>query len=620
MAGPIKIEINGVEMLNDNGVEWSMSFEEVLGNSSRATLRVQDRNSSWEPTDHWEVKATIRSNGWILWRGEIQSHGFELEPGVPWITWVLTCVDANDQLPQRLVGAFDGITWQDTSPGLGIFVNIDPYGVTLDTDKKTVKALFEHYVRIYGEEIDTTEYVYKHIDEIYPIEWSYSNVKSALEEMAALVQDNLQFWIDPDFKFHWRTIPAWQDLLQEAAAGGGGGALMFPELADDVPLAPYEIVDVDSDGVDTIGFSRLRMDFDGSTMPQQIYVKGGTGYVYNSDPLVGDTKTVVTEPTPGDAQRYELKFLEETKIWHKDDTGYVSVDFDLANASDTWHTVKWVFVAWNETRHKGGNYWKILEGPYQGKLVDDATNKLNGYGKIRVRKITEGGGGGSTVGVGGTGWTNEVTQDPNKRQAYLEAPISTTVARRNRLGGQAKYRAKYPTLRGSIEVYGLDGWRVGQAVKITDARLPAGLSGKYFMIQRVATSLLEATDLRRYRLDFGDGPRSRWSMRPDPGDITYPPPFAYIEVRAFDLTPGPDSSQRITGQFVANDGTPWEIKGKTVNWSVEAYNSAGVLQVGQGEVNPEVSVTNRHGRAYTTLTTGLATNLVYYVFADVKAE
>jgi hypothetical protein len=625
MAGPIKLEINHTEMLNDHGVEWSMSFEEVLGGNGKCTIRVQNRDGAWEPTDHWDVKATVRSTGWVLFRGEIITHGFDLEPGTPWITWALNCSDYNGEPEQRKIGAYDGKLWLDTS-GLGVFINIDPYGITLDTDKLTIQSLFDHYFRVDGQSIETTTYVNQYLDEIFPIEWSYGDLQKALEEMAALIQDNLQFWIDPDLYFHWVTIPAWQDLLQDATLVGAdptasASALLAPEAGvGEIPFAPYNVVDVDPDldpEGDVIGFSKLNVSYDGGDMPQQVYVKGGTGYVYNAPALLGtENKTTVKAPTPGAADSYELTFLESSKLWHTDSTGYVSVSYDWGSGGP--YRVKWVKVAWNEARNKGGSYWKLLEGPYNGKLVDNDTNVLNGYGGILVQKVATVPGE-PLVGVGGSGWVGEVDQDPNKRQAYLEAPISTTKSKRDSLGGQVLYRGKTPTLRGSVEVYGLDGWRVGQAMKITDERLPASLNNRFYIIQRVGSTLLEGNDLRRYKLDFGDGPKSRWSMRQPPGDITWPPPFAYIELDVFDLSPGPNSTQRITGQLVSASGEPWKIAGKTVNWSFECYDNVGTRQTDQGSIAPHVSITDKNGRAYTKLTTGPGTSLVYYVFADVKA-
>lgn len=627
MVAPIKLEIDGVEV---TGVEWELDTEEVLGGAGRFNIRVQDRNNSYVPPDHGDVRVSIRSEDWTLARGEIISTSCDLELKHPWRVWKIDGSDYNASLTERKVGAFDGKTWIDAY-GLGIYVNIDPFAASLETDKLTVQQLFDHYVRVAdGLSVETTTYVNQYISDLFQIDWEYTDVQTALEELAANVVENLQFWIDPDLFFHWVVIPAWYDLLQEAVGvsldeGESVSAMGFPEGSiEGLPVAPVEIVDVrDQDDGETIGFSELSFEYDGSEMPEQVYVRGSTGYVYNSPPIppTEDTKTVVSSPTPGVDATYEATILQaNTKLWHVDGTGYTSIFYDLAGPGGPW-PVKWVRVPWNEDRHKGGNYWKFLSGPHAGKMLDDNTNYLSGYGGMVVHRVTESPGDPDDpkIGVGGSGWSGEVTQDPNKRQAYLEAPVSSTRSRRDAMGGQALYRGSISTVRGSVKVRGLDGWRVGQVVKISDARMPADLVGRYFVIQKVQTSPLHSTDIRVYRIDWGDGPESRYSGDKVGGDAGMPPPAIQIDVQAFDLSPGPDSTQTITGQMVNGSGQPWNVAGKVVNWSVECYNNLGVLQPGVGEVNPTQSSTDNHGRARTRLTTGPGTNLVYFVFAAVKA-
>lgn len=604
---PIRWEANHVEQA---GLEWSMTTEEVLGSKGRATAYVQDRTLSWEPQAGWDIKATIRYGpleGWVLFRGEISSTPLDLKLLHPWRTWQLECVDYNEELRWRLVGAFDGKTWIDDS-GLGVFVNIDPNAQSLETDRLTIQNLFDVYIRVDGDQaIDTDTFVGEYLSGFFPINWSYSNLQTALEELAALISANLQFWIDPDLKFHWTTIPAWQDIDQTFVDSGV------------MPLAPVVVSDVRAEE-GQIGISKLKFDPDGSEMVEQVYVRGGTGYVYNAPPLPPEqeTKTVVKAPVSGVEATYELTFLSTSKIWHTDGTGFISIYYDWASPGGPYD-VQWTRVPWNEERNKGGNFWKLLNGPYAGKLVDNDTNVLAGYGSIRVDQIVVTGGtpDDPNIGIGGSGWVGEATQDKSKRQAYLQAPVSTTQAIRNALGGQAEYRGATPTLRGSFECYGIDGWRVGQLVQIFDARLPDTYNGKWYVIQRVRAALLKGTPHRRYTIDFGDGPTSRYSAQRRGGDATWPPPAIQIDIKVFDLSPGPNSSQTIEGQLVNGSGQPWEISGKVMNWSFECYNAAGVLQTGQGSISPTVSVTDKHGIARTTLTTGPGTGLVYYVFADV---
>lgn len=631
MSGPVDLYLNDVLMRDDEGVEWSWNTREVLGGVGSATFVVQDRTNSIQPEPHDDVKLVRPSTGWVLFRGEVDTVSLDLPDMFPWRKWSLNCSDYNNQFSQRLVGAFDGKTWIDSS-GLGIFVNIDPFSSTLQTDKLTVQTWLDNYLRVRGDALETETFVTQYLDDVFPQDFDYADLQQALEKLASLVAANLQFWADPDLFFHWVTIPAWQDLLPDILAVAADdteslSAMMFPESPEtDLDDAPFRITDTVESETD-VALSSLRIDYDGNKMPEQVYVKGATGYVYNSPPIsaLEETKTVVHSPTAGEDARYELTFLTTTKVWHVDGTGYVSIFYDLASAGGPY-PVKWVSVAWNEDRHKGGNYWKLLDGPYEGKLADDNTNYLSGYGSIRVDKIVASTAGDPVVGIGGSGWTNEALQDKSKRQVYLESAISGTVAQRNSIGGQAEYRGRYPTLRGSVKVRddddgtARDGWRVGQVVEIADARLPDELNGLSFVIQEVATRPVSAgSDVLEYQLGFGDGPESRYSAERNPGDVAWPPPFIQLEISVFDLAPGPNSTQTITAQLINGSGGPWALPGKVVNWSFECYDSLGILQSGQGSLSRTVSVTDKTGKARTRLTTGPGTALVYYVFAEVKA-
>lgn len=615
---PLKLEIDGVEVLN---VEWGVVTEEVLGGTGRISVAVQDRTNTWEPTPGSDVKASIRATGWILGRGQIVTPSFELPVGMDWRIWKLDASDSNAQLPQRKVGALDGKTWIDEG-GFGFFMNIDPFASSLDTDRLTVQQLFDHYVRINGRAMETNTFVGEFLSDFRAITWDYKDVQSALNDMAALIVANLQFWIDPADFVHWVLIPAWQDLPTDLSTISGDLGLGFPETALDLlEIAPYELTDDEDavNGTTVIGFQEMSISLDGSEMPEQVYVQGGTGYVYNSPALAptDETKAVVKAPVAGSDATYELTFLATTKLWHVDSTGYISLTYDTVGASGPFN-VKYIYVPWSAARNKGGHFWKLLSGPNTGKLVDNDTNVLSGYGQIKVVALTSSPGD-PKVGIGGSGWVNEVDQDPNKRQAYMQAPISVTRAMRDSYGGQAVERGKTPTLRGSVVVVGYDGWRAGQLMKVTDIRLPSYLNGHYFVIQRVRGGFLAETELRKYTIDFGDGPVSRWSGQPVLDDtVEWPPGAIQVQVEARDLSPGPNSTQIITGQLLNTVGEPWAIAGKVVEWSFECYNNLGVLQAGQGTMAPTVSVTDKSGKAHTRLTTGPGTALVYYVFAHVK--
>lgn len=633
MSGPVILEVDHSEVV---GAQWNMTFEQVLGGQGRARLYIVDLGLVLDFQAHMDVKARLRDGGFVQFRGEIVNEPLEFVTGAGHRVWVLDCADYSAEFPQRLVGAFDGKTWQDVD-GLGDYVNIDPFGHSLATDKLTVASLFDNYIRVDGEAIDADTFVGEFLSDFPTIYWAYSTLQRSLEELASGVAANLQFWLDPDLRFHWAAIPAWQDLAADYVASAADPdspdsltAEMFPEIAATPEGTPIR-GDVIGDRLTGVGLRNLKITLDGSEMPEQLYVRGGTGYVYNAPQVDPTGESVVVNPEgygSKSSEKFRLTFTSSTKIWSLTTAGYINPAFTTASAGGPYD-VKFVSVPWNSATGKGGHFWKLLTGPYAGKLVDNDTNYF-GYGNITVVKLvpttTP-----ASIGVGGSGWVNDVTQDKDMRQAYLEAPISTDQATRDSIGGQVLYRASRPTLRGSCtvsggidpngNVLGPDDWRVGELVRVADSRMPGDLSGRYFVVQRVAAKLIAGSEVREYDIDFGDGPVSRYSYQPSSGgdDGSFPPPVTQVEVQAFDLSPGPNSTQTIIGQLIAKDGTPWEIADKVVKWTLEVYDSLGAAVTGQGTLSPEVSGTDAHGRARTVLRTGSMTGLVYFVFADVAA-
>lgn len=510
MTKTIDLYINNV--LKDF-MEWSASGEEIVGTGGRATFVVQDRDLTWEPETHWDVKAVVHSSGWVLFRGEIVREPVELPVGEPYRRWKLECSDYNNQLPQRLVGAIDGNTWIDAD-GFGDYIAIDPYAESLATDRETIIALFDHYIRINGEAIDTATYVGQYLvpESFAKFRWTYSTLQKVLEELASLITVNLQSWIDPDLKFHWVAIPSWQELLQEGSAAPL--ARMMPQIDLSLLGTPpvTSISDVKAAG--TIGCRKLRFEFDGSEQPEQVYVKGGTGFVLNNgiDPIIfndptavgadatkqealdaikarailagfsGSDATVLNtynnliasghsnaeivagvaagsfRPVPLYPGKYQITFLAATTIYHTDTNGYISLPGTSVSTAPVYANL--VGVPVNTADKTGGTYYRIASGPYTGWLVSPKTNSL-AIGEIFVMPAI-GAADCATpeeyediiIGSGGSGWAGYAIQDPNQRQSYLEAPYSVDQSTREAAGGQTLYRGQYPTLRGSCVVSG----------------------------------------------------------------------------------------------------------------------------------------------------------------------
>lgn len=611
MTKAIDLYINGTEV-GDN-MEWSCTTEEILGGQGRFTVAVQDRTNSYEPQVHWEVKVVIHSTGWVLGRGEIISQPTQLPVGPTWRTWVFDCADVNNELDWRLVGAVPGDIWIDED-GFGDYVDIDPYANTLADDAQTVTTLFDHYFRFNGAAVDTSGVVaFLTAGGFSPIYWTYTTLKSALDDLAALSTSNVQYWIDPDLIFHWAIIPAWYDL----AFGGSPSARGLPS-SPTLPGAPMAISDV-ADGITAIGCRGLSFDFDGSKMPEQVYMNGATGFSYSNgvDPFA----TGSAAPSPTVVPTYKVTVNSSTNTYRVLSSGYIDNDLPVttfAAAGGPYDAEVKSFPINPGGEHRGGTFYHLLGGPNAGALLSIHTNAL-GYGDITAVAIPPTPPPGPPVpiiGVGGSGWVGGVEQDPNKRQAYFDSSQSVDQASRDSIGGQQLYRGSFPTLRGTLTLSGTDGWRVGQQFVLTDVRLPTALNGKTFVIQRVSTSLLPETDIRQYQLDWGDGPVQRASAQPKPRERVGNP-AVQVNVTYEDATPPLGSTQTITGQMATSSGVAWKIPGKTVVWVLAVTDAFGDPVAGQGSLDPPVSTTDRNGSARTQLTAGTMFGLTYQIQANV---
>lgn len=636
-VSPLKLEVNHVETF---GMDWGATFEEVLGSGGRGSFRVRDFTFLWDPQPHWDIKVTIRSNDWVLFRGKIIKPKLSLPVGQPFNLWSFECVDYFDEFSQRKVGALDGVLWTDED-GTGNPVNEDPFAIAIGDDASSVIALLDHYIRVDGQAFDTSEFVNSHVAIDPPLKWDYSDLMAALEDIASECPNNLQFWPDPDLKFHWQAIPAWQDLAQQIFAPGGL-PLMMPAPSASLSSggqAPKGISDVPVAN-ETIGCRDLEIEYDGSNMPEQVYVKGGTGYVYNNGATPFGSEEASTAPAPTFPGQYEITFNASTLVYSRNAQGYIQLPGVAFNPGSSVTIYGNPQVIPKDPVHlTGGSFYNMKTGPFAGYLVSFWTNSL-GYGDITV--VTAGSNlceppetpPAPVLGIGGSGWTNEETQDPNKRQAYFDAPISVTRAQRDAIGGQQLYRGSRPTLRGSLTVGGYaqdpafpddpekrilaegdDGWRPGQLMHLTDGRLVPNLNDRWYVIQRVATSLVSTTDVREYGLGFGDGPVSRYSARKREKPPTPLPTYGVL-VTEEDVSPAPNTTQTITGQLINRAGLPWPIAGKVVNWQLQVLDINGNV-CDQGTLDPQTSITDASGKARTKLTTGSKKGLSYFVFATV---
>jgi hypothetical protein len=513
----VLLYLNGVEVGDE--MEWDLQTEELLGGPGRQTLTIQDPGYAINPQTNWDIKAVVASNGWVLYRGYILNAKLDLPPGRDIPKWMIDCTDYNAMLDQRLLGAPDGTVISDQ--GQGHYVFVDPFANTLATDKVTVQAWFDHYFRVGTEAADTSTFVSEYLPagSFSPIYWTFTTLKKALDDLAAVCGANLQWWLDPDLAVHWASVPAWYDLLQNILDPNAPLARLFPQaLSSVLGSAPRDINDdLPPDGATYIGCRGLTFTFDGALQPEQVYVKGGTGYTYDTGvPPAGVTNAPTGAASVGGT--YQLTVNSTTSVYTTDAQGYLanpSLTIDpggpylvtaqvVSTAPTVPTTVSYTIVSGDNLHtiaaHFYGDAAKWIQIYKDNMAVIEATAIAHGYsnsgnghwifpGEVLVIAsaqppvqgtsgyywlMSQGPRSGylipqgdpaitvttipappptPSIGIGGSGWVGGL-QDPARRQSYVDDSDSTTVALRDSIGAQVIYRGSRPTLRGTLVIGG----------------------------------------------------------------------------------------------------------------------------------------------------------------------
>lgn len=281
------IEWDGAEI---GGIEWNASGQELLAGIDTATFTAQDRDpdSTWEPQPYTSVVIKVRASGWVLFRGESLMPRLNLPNGFPWRRWIIPCRGYWSAVDERLVGA----------PAGGIFVQPDPVNdpeyhypvdpnasITGGTDAEAIENLVEAYLLLpSGVPIDTTTHVNEYIDSTILSDPRFTideqdgmtTLHGIVDQLAALADVNVQDWICPggfdDDPVHWHhaEIPEWEALIGEED----------PEHLEQSPYALWDRI-YGPDGEAQIGHAGIDIEYDGQTMPEQLYGQGATTFVYN---------------------------------------------------------------------------------------------------------------------------------------------------------------------------------------------------------------------------------------------------------------------------------------------------------------------------------------------------
>jgi hypothetical protein len=229
----------------------------------------------------------------------------------------------------------------------------------------------------------------------------------------------------------------------------------------------------------------------------------------------------------------------------------------------------------------------------------------------------------------GTGWpvrpTGHRTALLGSRQVLVDAQ-AVSEAQRMAVTNSIMGYGKRARLRGTVTVgrqdEPVDGWRVGQLLPITDARLPPALNGLAYPIQRVQGTQVPGQQWREYVLEFGDFPIARFSQK----YRTTPPKLASPRLPAKQLLIEwpthhlrPSTSYTLVGQMVDRSKKPVRHAGIKVTWTMTVLDASGA-SVGGGSIAAVTAATDANGRNAAVLTTGSATGVHYHAKCVVAQQ
>ena len=197
----------------------------------------------------------------------------------------LTCVDYNI-VPDNCVVGWNGSWSQD---GNGNWAFTDLYASTSeDFDAATAAEMVRIYTSAWGT-FDTTSYVQNTSRVAPPVYyWPPSTLKQALDELAAMGGQYVNWWFDQEKAFHFgpvvaspsTAVPSTPTAIAPVAGstGNGPGSLsrMIPE-SDVSYVAPYSLTDVNPDGVTSLWVNDLEIERDYTAYKDSLYSRGGRG-------------------------------------------------------------------------------------------------------------------------------------------------------------------------------------------------------------------------------------------------------------------------------------------------------------------------------------------------------
>ena len=237
----------------------------------------------------------------------------------------------------------------------------------------------------------------------------------------------------------------------------------------------------------------------------------------------------------------------------------------------------------------------------------------------------------------GTGWgaSSFDTADWTRRQVAVEARASSVSERvavgsaTTRYGSRARIKIT-ATVGGRLdEGPVIDGWRCGQSVTITDPRLPSGLNGLAWPVQRVQGKLVKGrSETRLYTLECGDAPIGsffrKYRQEPRKRDLTKTAkkPAYYWEVYFQQVSGlGLAHAQTLVLQLCDSAKKPVQVNAVPGVLTLAVTDSTGAAVASNASLVPASVTTNSNGQATTVFTTDSAqAGLTYTVTCSTPPQ
>lgn len=294
--------------------EWDFTWEERAdGTPGQATGTVQDRTTIGPTIEYGRKRDRVQAflSGAPIFDGEITTSQFDLSPGVSWRRWKFTATDWNTVFDLRLVG--EQLSWISYDGGM-TYQEVDTYANSSGpSDASIVRTLVGRYAALpNGQTFDVSPYVYQYMTEtqvldpttgIGHLNWSNSNstLKSALNELKSLGMVIISCWIDPSLKVHWVNLGD-----------------------SNCPAAPARVADTGVNGTTIIGGRALTIQYDGTYMPQAVFVSG----------TVPDVLPTI-ETSPGVWAPEAVKYGGTNWAWLDSSTNLRQINVDAQTANPT---------------------------------------------------------------------------------------------------------------------------------------------------------------------------------------------------------------------------------------------------------------------------------------------